>query len=257
MSIESWTPEHIAAANRRITEITIDCKRAEREERVQDPDADPIRYCLTLLRWFERWEWIRLRRYRQGRDFPVQRDEKGRFQFYGQAGKRYVNQTFKLSAMRQLLVVAGCRLGASPIEMGQLFKRICEALHMLSNWDKEIPPSAEEAEERFHDILEREYLPRIEPINDLLAWRKAREGKHDQPIPAIATQETTEGKALSLLFSHPTWGAKEVARAVGCSREYLYRLPRVRAALAVRQSGRNERQKGFRGKNGLVDGFSG
>ena len=60
---------------------------------------------------------------------------------------------------------------------------------MLSGWDKEIPPSAEEAENRFEDILERDYYPRLEPLNDLLAWRKAQKGGHDQRTATIATQE--------------------------------------------------------------------
>jgi hypothetical protein len=128
---------------------------------------------------------------------------------------------------------------------------------VLSGWDKEISPSAEEAENRFEDILERDYYPRLEPLNDLLAWRKAQKGGHDQRTATIATQETKEGKALSLLLSHPDWSDKEVARETGCSREYLYRLPRYRAARAALRSGRNERRKGFCDKNGLVDGFSG
>jgi hypothetical protein len=49
-----------------------------------------------------------------------------------------------------------------------------------------------------------------------------------------------------MLTIHPDWTAGQIAEAVGCSRQHLYKLRRFRQARELLRKGRLEVRRGFR-----------
>jgi hypothetical protein len=184
-----------------------------RDYRVNDAEADPLGVYLTILDWFERWESIRFWRYKRWnrRTIPEY------------ALDRYRNRELELLNLREEAFIEGCRLGASPIEMGQLLDRTEDIPWMISKWDRLGMSQAEmvrlldstvdpvrmlyawdsgplqpvEQAQAAYSILGEKYEQMVQPLRDLRTWQAASEGRADASKSPVSLS-----RALRKLFDY-------------------------------------------------------
>jgi hypothetical protein len=155
-----------------------------------------------------------------------------------------------LAELRDWVLVEGCRLGASPIEMGRTLDRVCEIPRILLNWDKKSLKTEEEGVDELVSLIDK-CDQRKQPLKDLLTWKAARDG--NTSTFKRPSREELERRAISLLLETPGSALSKVAEQLGIDRRRLYEMPRVNAILQARRSGLRERRKGFYRADGQVE----
>lgn len=234
-----------------ITQSVIDLFRRERLERVFDAEANPIGAYLTILEWISRFESVVQRRCFRGKTIPRHTTDAEEDARCERGNERYIEQMDALENLRDKVLIEGCHLGSSPVEMSRVLERIKSALSKLELWF-DIEDNAAASDELA--LASYRLSARLAPLKDLLKWKRAVEAGAAKVPPGA---ESLESQALQVLLSNPAITFTELARVVGCSRRTLYNLPRVMAAQQARQRGRLERRKGYRTTDGGVEAIDG
>ncbi len=102
----------------------------------QQPDL--FRVCLGLVDWFAQWEHVRLKRHCRRKWIPVCQMRVLDGSNPQKYTETYWQKIRQLRQLRNLVLVEGCKLGSSPVEMGRVLDGVDDAVCKLATWDKEL-----------------------------------------------------------------------------------------------------------------------
>lgn len=186
-------------------------------------------------------------RFYQGRHILfVEIVKKKGFRIYkGRWGECYLDQLTKLYALRDAVLVEGCRLGASPLEMGRLLTECEHALYEFPSWLKSLSQGKGVARGELENKLVATQKT-LTLLYDLLALRESCQNQ----TPGTASEHRltvaeANRKAMELALHDPALFRKLTARAlakrIGCSLGLVRKLPFWQKMMQVTGRGRQGR----------------